>query len=224
LGIEDQITVWFQQIAYNPMAVYATITALMVASSFGLPFPEEITLVSAGFLAYMALNPHDYPPPEVGVHGVNVHVTALVCSLAVILSDYFIYWLGKKLGPKIFEVRAFKRVLTPKRMKRVSDWVHKRGYWAAGAFRFMPGIRFPGHFTCGMLRLPVLKFLAVDGGAALISVPTQVYLVAYNGKAIIEKFKSFQIVLFGGIGAFLLIYFIYRQIKKKKRNEVTKVL
>ena len=58
-------------------------------------------LVSAGFLAYMAMNPAEFPPPEAHMEGVNVHLMAVVCFLAVTLSDYLIYWLGKKFGYRI---------------------------------------------------------------------------------------------------------------------------
>ncbi|MBS1197391.1 MAG: dedA protein [Proteobacteria bacterium] len=84
------------------------------------------------------------------------------------------------------------RILTEERMYKVRAWTTRYGAWAAGAFRFMPGIRFPGQLACGLLHAPFRKFIAVDGAAALLSVPTQVFLVGYYGKEIIHPIKTYQ--------------------------------
>ena len=41
---------FFAAYAYQPMLVYSFIVLFMTASSFGLPIPEEMTLVSAGLV------------------------------------------------------------------------------------------------------------------------------------------------------------------------------
>ena len=63
---EDQLLLWFSQYAHSPMLVYSIVVGLMIASSFGLPVPEEITLVSVGLVAYMGSRPDLFPPPTKG--------------------------------------------------------------------------------------------------------------------------------------------------------------
>ncbi len=84
----------------------------------------------------------------------------------------------------------------------------------AGVFRFTPGLRFPGHFCCGVLGVPAWKFTAIDGTAALLTVPTQVLLVAYYGGKILESFKKFKISLVVVLGL-ILIYFVGRHFYRK---------
>ena len=78
---------FFAQYAYEPTYVYTFICCFMLAASFGLPIPEELTLVSAGLVAYMANHPNEFPPPSSGAHGVDTFTLCVVCFLAVFLSD-----------------------------------------------------------------------------------------------------------------------------------------
>jgi len=217
--MEEQIVSWFQEIAYNPNLVYATIVGVMVASSFGFPLPEEVTLMSAGFLSYMALNPTEFPPPQEGQAGVNVHVVAGVCLFSVFISDYLIYWLGKHFGPRVLELKITKRLFPQKKMDRVLGWVQKYGFWAPGVFRFTPGFRFPGHFSCGMLKVPTWKFIIIDGSASLLTVPIQVYAVAHYGKEILSFIKKWQMLSLGILVGIVILWFFIKWVNKKNLRE-----
>jgi membrane protein DedA with SNARE-associated domain len=92
---EDAIWTFFSSYAYEPMIIYSAVVVIMFASSFGLPVPEEVTLISSGLIAYMAMNPDQYPPPTPDAEGVNVYVLATVCFVAVLFSDVVIYLLGR---------------------------------------------------------------------------------------------------------------------------------
>ena len=109
MGIEEQIINFFQQYAYEPGIVYAAIVTLMVLSSFGLPIPEEVTLVSTGFLAYIGTKPDLYLPPYEGAPTVDPYTASIVCLLAVFISDYLIFLLGKFLGLGYFSLNTSKK-------------------------------------------------------------------------------------------------------------------
>ena len=190
---------FFGAYAYQPYLVYGFIVLFMTASSFGLPIPEEMTLVSAGLVAYMASNPDKFPPPTPDAEGVNLLVLCVVCYVSVLGSDLFIYFLGKVFGQKMLDSDFFNKKIGRKRFEKINKVFHKYSYWACGIFRFTPGVRFPGHMTCGIMRVPLWQFLLVDGIAALISVPTQVYLVATYGELILFKIKEFKLILLGVI-------------------------
>ncbi len=209
MGFEDQIATFFQGYAYQPMWVYVGVVVFMFLSSFGLPLPEEVTLVSAGLVAYMAMHPDKYPPPDEGTP-VNVYVLAVVCFIAVIASDYLIYWIGKYFGRPLLKKPRFKKYFPPSVVTRIENWVQAYGAWAAGLFRFTPGLRFPGHMMCGMMSLPTWKFLAVDGTAALLTVPTQIILVAFYGEFILTYFGKFKFVI-GGVLLAILIFVVVRK-------------
>ncbi len=211
--MEEFIQQTFLGPAYQPLAVYAAIVGFMLLSSVGLPLPEEVVLLSAGFLAHYAMFP-DSPHPE-GVNLVNIHVLAVVSMIAVMGSDYMIYFLGKKAGPSIFESRIFRRMMSKDRLDKTKSWVQKYGSWPVIVFRFTPGVRFPGHLMCGAMGLSPWKFIAVDFLAAGISVPTQIYFVGYYGRDILRYLQQAKIYLFGGLAVIAVIYF-YRKWRQSK--------
>lgn len=179
--------------------VYSLVFAMLFASSFGLPLPEEVTILSLGFLAYAGRHPEKFPPPPgVDADPLNVHTAALLCFLAVFLSDLLVFMLGRKYGARMLRSGWFRRLLSPRLLARTRLFARRFGSFAAGVFRFTPALRFPGHFSCGMFGVQPWKFVLVDGTAALVSVPTQIYLVYFYGDeilAVIERFKITLLVL-----------------------------
>jgi len=198
------------QFAYEPAMVYGLIILLLTLSSFGLPMPEEITLISAGAVGYFALHPETFPPPYAGAQPVNPWTLAFVCLAAVFLSDLLIYWLGRLGRGRLRQSRRFRLMIRHQAFKKTERLVLKHGAWMAGVFRFTPGLRFPGHMACGFMGLPQWKFIAVDGTAALLTVPTQVLLVSYYGDEILSLFKQFKLVILAAAALALCIYLIKR--------------
>jgi membrane protein DedA with SNARE-associated domain len=190
----------------------------MIASAFGFPLPEEVTILSVGFLAYMAAHPELYPPPFLGASGINVYEAAVVCFLAVIFSDLVVYVLGRKYGPKLMKWKFIQRLITPEALKRIETWTTRYGIWAAAVFRFTPGLRFPGFWACGMGGLSPWRFLLADGGAALISVPTQVILVATFGEEIFGFLKQMKVVIFSVVAFVAFLYFVRRFLHMRKQR------
>lgn len=209
---QEPIFQWLSQFAYQPELVYAALVGMMLLSAVGLPLPEEVTLVSVGVLAFMGANPQHFPPPFEGAPVVNMHVAAVVASLAVFGSDFLIYAVGKFWGRRILEKPFMQKVISPQMMGKVEVWTKKYGAYACGIFRFTPGIRFPGHLACGILHFPVWKFALIDGIAVMISVPTQIYLLAIYGEPIIQRLHQFKMVLLGVAGV-LLVAFLAKKVK-----------
>lgn len=203
------------QFAYQPTTVYLSMIGMMILSSFGLPIPEEVTLISVGILAFMGAHPQHFPPPFVGAPVVNVHTAAIVAFVAVVGSDFFVYLLGRIFGRKLLYYPRVRRFFPEDMMKRVEAWTHKYGAYACGIFRFTPGLRFPGHLACGMMKYPAWKFLLIDGTAALLSVPTQIYLLAHYGEPIINNMRQFKFVLFSVIGV-LVVYFVFKKWRSRQ--------
>lgn len=218
--MEHFITQVFSEYAYSPFLVYGAICLFMTLSAFGLPIPEEVVLVSSGFIGHMALNPAQYPPPYPGARVVNVYVLALVAFIAVVGADYLIFFLGKKAGPKLFKMKWFSRMMSPSALEKIQRWMKKYGYYAVFIFRFTPGVRFPGHLTCGAMGLSGWRFMLVDAVAAGISVPTQVLLVSHYGQYILKYFAKFKIVLISTLAGAFILFLIVRYIQSRRRTVI----
>lgn len=202
----DYIMSLFSEYAYQPMYVYTFVVLFMLASGFGLPIPEEIVLITSGLVAYMAHHPNEFPPPYPGAEGVDVITLCFVSFFAVFLSDMLVYFIGKFFGPRMIKTKFFQKKVAGQGFNTINSWFQKYGGLASGIFRFTPGLRFPGHLSCGLLGIPVWKFALIDGTAALLSVPTQVYFVAIYGRVILEKLAEFKLYVGITLGVALIIW------------------
>lgn len=212
---------WLVPYAYEPGIIYTIVSLIMIACAFGFPLPEEVTILSVGVLAYMASQPDTFPPPYAGARGIGVYEAAIVCLVAVVLSDMLVYFLGRKFGPQLKKWRITQRLLTPEALLKIEAWTVRYGMWAAAAFRFTPGLRFPGFWACGMAGLSPWRFLVADGGAALISVPTQIILVATYGESIFGYLKQMKVIIFSLIAFVLLFYFIRKFLMMRRKRPST---
>jgi len=208
VGIEEAIRELLMGISHHPHLLYAGVIFILFASSFGLPLPEEVVLLTSGMIAYLsveeglatATSPH-----------VNPVVLATICFAAVLFSDLLVFYLGRRFGITLLKRKPFSNLISSKSLARVRMWTKKYGAWACAVFRFTPGIRFPGHFICGSMKISYTKFLLTDGLAALLTVPTQVLLMAYYGDEILVYLKQFKIILIGLLIFTLVAWLIFRK-------------
>ncbi|MCX7675023.1 MAG: VTT domain-containing protein [Bdellovibrionaceae bacterium] len=210
----EPIFLWMSQFAYQPTMVYAALVGMMLLSSFGFPLPEEVTLLSVGLLAFFGQHPELFPPPFAGAPVVQTHTAMWVATLAVFGSDVLVFSLGRVLGRNLLEKAWLRKVFPEKHQKTIEYWTRKYGAYTCAIFRFTPGVRFPGHLAYGMMKFPLWKFAAIDGLAVLVSVPTQIYLMATYGEQVLVFLRRFKI----GLGVLLgLVLFIWMFTKWKER-------
>lgn len=140
----------------------AVFIALMICGA-GLPLPEDITLVAGGVIA--------------GLGYANVHAMFALAMFGVLLGDCAIFLLGHHYGARMLQWRLVARVLTPSRYAMVQEKFARYGNRMLFIARFLPGMRTTVYITAGTShRVSFLRFLLIDGLAALISVPFWVYL------------------------------------------------
>ena len=186
---------------------YAAVFGILILCGFGLPIPEDISLVSGGIIS--------------GLGCTNVHVMFAVAMAGVLIGDFTVYNLGRKFGNRFLNLGFVKKILTPERFFKIKNNLDKNGKWVIFAGRFMPGLRSPIFLTAGITRFVTpAEFLIIDGSAALISVPAWVYLGFFgaNQREVLLKWISHS--QFGLVILILLIAAVYC-IKKfiGKRNK-----
>jgi membrane protein DedA with SNARE-associated domain len=176
---------------FHGIMPYVLVFAILLACGMGLPMPEDITLIAAGMLAYYGLG--------------NVWVMIAVCLAGVLIGDAFIFWLGAKYGQELAKKPFFNRFLSPERLDAVKEKLHQHSNKVIFFSRFMPILRAPTFFSAGSLHLPFRVFILYDGLAALISVPTIVYVVYYYGAIADQVIKSIKNVEYGIVIALVAV-------------------
>jgi membrane protein DedA with SNARE-associated domain len=158
----------------------AFVFAALVLCGFGLPLPEDIILVAGGVLAWRA-SPLDAATLQGMLHDEGLISMVAVGLAGIVGGDFIIFWAGRRFGHRVADFRPLRRVVTPEKLERVEKLMRRRGNVVVVLARYLPGIRAPTYFTAGHARMPVWKFLLMDGAAALISAPLWVCIGFYFG-------------------------------------------
>ncbi len=179
---------------------------VLVICGFGVPIPEDLTLVTGGVISGMGYT--------------NPHIMFAVGMLGVLVGDGIMFAAGRIWGQKILRFKPIARIMTPKRYEQVQEKFDKYGNWVLFVARFLPGLRTAVFVTAGISRkVSYLRFIIMDGLAALISVPIWIYLGEYGAHNIdwlMAKMHSLQSGIFVilGIGAAVVAWIWW---KKRQR-------
>ncbi|MBW3882045.1 DedA family protein [Neisseria meningitidis] len=185
---------------------YAAVFFVLVICGFGVPIPEDLTLVTGGVISGMGYT--------------NPHIMFAVGMLGVLAGDGIMFAAGRIWGQKILRFKPIARIMTPKRYEQVQEKFDKYGNWVLFVARFLPGLRTAVFVTAGISRkVSYLRFIIMDGLAALISVPIWIYLGEYGAHNIdwlMAKMHSLQSGIFVilGIGATVVAWIWW---KKRQR-------
>ncbi|MDR3426116.1 MULTISPECIES: DedA family protein [Silvimonas] len=146
---------------------YFAVFGVLLVCGFGVPIPEDITLVAGGIIS--------------GLGYADVHTMFCVGMAGVLVGDSIMFFIGRHFGTRALKWRWVAHVLTPERYAAVQDKFRRYGNRVLFVARFLPGLRTPIYLSAGMSQcVPFWRFLLADGLAALISVPVWVYLGYYG--------------------------------------------
>jgi membrane protein DedA with SNARE-associated domain len=139
--------------------------------------------------------------------------TLLVCLTGIFLGDTILYWIGRRYGRRVRLFRPLRRLLRPRRMRRVRAFFQRYGSKAIFIARFLPGIRGATFFTAGWTGMKFWRFFLWNGLAAAVSVPIGVwvgYFFGENGRKMIRRIDL-------TIGALLLLGFVGFLLWRRRR-------
>jgi len=163
---------------FDALTVYSVGFGALVVCGMGLPIPEDLTLLSMGYLTYLPM-PDGSPRPFA-----HLPLAILVGFFGCMVGDGIMFSIGRRYGLRLVSHRPFRWVLTPSRIEKAKGFIESHGPKVLFAARFMPGIRSVGFFTAGALGTPYYRFFIYDGLAALISVPFFVWAGWHWGRNI----------------------------------------
>jgi len=186
---------------------YAAVFSVLLLCGFGLPVPEDVTLVAGGVISGIENSP------------MRFHIMFLVGMAGVMVGDSIMFLAGYFKGEQILKSKLVARIVTQERYESVQVQFEKYGKWVVFMARFMPGLRAAIFLTAGISKkVSFVRFFLTDGFAALISVPIWVYLGFYfatNFELLLEHLHKGQMIVLSivGIGILLGFFLIYRKRK-----------
>jgi membrane protein DedA with SNARE-associated domain len=135
---------------------YFGLFILLILGGIGFPFPEDATLLLSGFLMANAVI---QPLPAFWV----------VYS-GLLITDFFLYSVGRKYGRRLVEHRRFQRILSPDQLSKLEEKFEKWGTYVIFFGRHVLGFRAQIFLVAGVMRMSVIKFLMVDAISALFTI------------------------------------------------------
>lgn len=174
---------------------YAAILGLLLAGGVGVPVPEELVQLSAGYLAR---------------RGVLSFAPALaVAWVGLVAGDFLLFRLGRTHGPKVLESRHVRRVLTPSRQAFIERHFARHAVLTIMAARHASGFRLPVFALAGASGVRSATFLLADGFSALLSVPLVVSLgwfFAGHIEELKKDVRAIEVVVFALALAFVVAW------------------
>jgi len=174
---------------------YVAVFVALLLSGFGVPIPEDISLVAGGIIA--------------GLGHADVRIMCLVGLAGVLVGDSVVFLVGRTFGVRALRVRWIAHVLTPRRHAQVKAKFSRYGSRLMFIARFLPGLRTAVFLTAGMSqRVSFLRFIAFDGLAALLSVPFWVWLGWFGAghrEWVMQQLHRSQEVLFALLGVLVIL-------------------
>jgi membrane protein DedA with SNARE-associated domain len=146
--------------------------------------------------------------------------TLLVVYSGLLLTDFSLYWVGKKYGRRVVEHKRFRRIISFERLSRLEEKFKKWGVFVVFIGRHFLGIRAQIFLAAGVMRMPALKFLMADAASAILTITLMVGIGYLGGNSIqilqkdVKRIEHIAIVLF----IILLAGWIFYNYFKNKKN------
>lgn len=149
---------------------YLLMFIALIVAGFGVPFPEDIVMISGAILAQRGIT--------------NLPLTVIVLSLGVFVGDTVLYFLAKRVGTAVYEWRLVKRVMPEPRRRWLEAKIEKHGGLVVFVARNVAGFRGPTFALCAIHGISYPRFIFFDMLALTISLPIWMSLGWFFGDSI----------------------------------------
>ena len=177
---------------------YVGLFLVLVLCGLGLPVPEELPLLTGGFLVY---------------RGITQYPTTLVISfVGVMAGDNSLFFLGRRFGAGILRYLGFVRPGCRPRIERLKMFMERHGSMAIFYARFLAGVRALVYLTAGSAGMTPRRFVVYDALGAIISVPLAVSIGYFFGDQInlaIRYIGGFDRLVLAAVAACIIFYVLH---------------
>jgi membrane protein DedA with SNARE-associated domain len=185
---------------------YLGIVLLLSLSGLGLPIPEEVVVVTAGFLS------HD---GEI----FKWQYAYLACLGGALAGDIVVYSIGRYLGHGFFKRYPwFARLMHEEREAKMEQMIQKHGLKVFFVARFLVGVRVPLYLAAGVVRMSWPRFLLINSFCATTVVSLTFWLGYRYGNSVVETIRNSQnglaIIVSLAIAIGLTFYLLRRRRRK----------
>lgn len=206
----DTITNW-----YAANMNHASITALMTIESSFIPFPSEVVIPPA---VYVAATPTS-PLCVTGNYLVDVALIVLFGTIGAMLGAVINYllslWLGRIVIYKFADSKlGHLCMLNSEKVKKAEDYFNEHGKVSTFVGRLIPGIRQLISIPAGLAKMHFGQFMLYTFlGASIWNIVLAVLGYVAHGQAdLINKYSHELSVAILALLAIVIVYFVVRKL------------
>lgn len=188
---------------------YAGIVVLMALESSFVPFPSEVVVPPAGYLASQG--------------EMNIYLVILSGTAGSLIGALFNYWLAVVMGRRLLGQYGKYIFLTPERLQRMETYFYKHGEITTFAGRLVPALRQYISFPAGLGRMNIPKFCfytSFGAGIWVVVLAVVGYVVGNNIELIKSNLRPITIVTLAVLAVIVAVYVYWH---KKRGNDETAV-
>ncbi len=182
---------------------YIGIFALMFLESSFFPFPSEVVMIPAGYLAYKG--------------EMNLFLAIFSGILGSVAGAVFNYLLAFKLG-RAFLIKYGKYLfIKEETLEKLEDFFQEHGHISTFNGRLIPGIRQYISLPAGIAKMNMTKFVlytALGAGIWVVVLALLGYFLGQNEELIHKYLKEITAITLFLIGVITFIY--YKRYKNKQ--------
>ncbi len=201
---------------------YWSITALMTVESSFIPFPSEVVIPPAVYVA-------SHENSDLNVSDsffINVLLIVLFGTIGALLGAIINYFLAIWLGRPIIYAFADSKLgrlclLSSEKIQKAEDYFNQHGKVATFIGRLIPGIRQLVSIPAGLARMNFGVFLLYTFlGAGLWNIVLAALGYIAHGQAdLIDKYShELSIIILVALGL-VVVYWVVKTIIKKRKNK-----
>ena len=184
---------------------YWGIFLLMFLESTFFPFPSEIIMIPAGYLAYKG--------------EMNIYAVVLVGILGSVGGALFNYYLAMHFGRKFILKYGKYFFIKEETLDKLEVFFVKHGELSTFNGRLIPGIRQLISLPAGLARMNIWRFSlysALGAGIWVVVLVTLGYLLGSNEELISEYLKTATVIALISV-VLITIFYVVRH---KRRKEI----
>ena len=184
---------------------YWGIFLLMFLESTFFPFPSEIIMIPAGYLAYKG--------------EMNLYIVVLVGILGSVGGALFNYYLAMHFGRKFILKYGKYFFIKEETLDKLEAFFVKHGELSTFNGRLIPGIRQLISLPAGLARMNIWRFSlysALGAGIWVVVLVALGYLLGSNEELISEYLKTATVIALISV-VFITIFYVVRH---KRRKEI----
>jgi len=181
---------------------YAGIVAAMFLESSFFPFPSEVIMIPAGYLAFQGK--------------MNLIAAILFGIFGSLAGAVFNYYLAVKLGRPFLEKYGRYILLKPETLDKLETFFQKHGEISTFSGRLIPGIRQYISLPAGLSRMHLGRFALYTGLGAGIWVTVLAllgYFVGKNENLVGEYLHNATLIALLFVGGLVLFYWLRHRAK-----------